>query len=782
MYAERGDTGGVLREPSASDADAAGGGFGKPLHRREDERLLTGGGRYVADLPVAGCLSMVFVRSPSPRARITAIHLEAAREVPGIAGIYTGRDVAGLPRPRINPVLGDVGAPDRPVLARDQVRAVGQPIVAVVAGSEAAAVEAADRIDVDLDPLEPICDPEAAIDAPPIFPETAGNVMAGKRWRSGDPETAFREAAVVAEVAIRHPRVAPAPLEGRATLAQWDREARRLTIRTGTQTPHRARDDVALALGLDPDRVRVVAPDVGGAFGMKASIYPEDVAVAFAARDLRRPVRWIAGRGEDLLAASHGRGASSRGRMAFDASGRILAMRADLTFPLGAWLTFSAIVPAWNAGRILPGPYAIGNTDVLVRAVVTNTAPVGICRGAGRPEAAMLLERLIDAGARKLGLDPVHVRRRNLVPARALPLARPNGTVLDSGDYPGLLDKTLALAGYDLLRRRRDRRRARDELVGLGWSLYVEPCGQGWESASVTLGGNGSFIAATGSSAQGQGRETAFAQIAARELAVPPGAVGIVHGDTEAVADGIGALASRSTAIGGSALQQAARALVEKARPLAARLLDVAPASVVLAEGGFSVKGTPGRSVAWDRIAASAAEELRAGATWTAHGEAWGCGCCLAQVSVDRSTGRIVPERLYYVDDAGTVVNPRLVDGQIAGGIAQGVGEALLERIVYDAHGQMLTGSLMDYALPRAGDVPDVRLDRMSVPSPCNPLGAKGAGEAGTIGAPPAIVNAVLDALAPLGVEHLDMPLTPERVWRAIREARDSGSRKGRHP
>lgn len=781
MYAERGDTGGVLQEPPASGA--TGGGFGKPLCRREDGRLLTGGGRYVADLHVAGCLSMVFVRSPLPRAEIRALHPDAAREAPGIAGIYTGRDVAGLPRPRINPVLGDLDLPpDRPVLARDQVRAVGQPIVAIVAESEAAALEAADLVDMDLEPLEPICDPEAAIAAPPLFPETTSNVVAGKRWRSGDPEAAFGEAAATAEVAIRHPRVAPAPLECRATLAQWDQEAERLTIRIGTQTPHRTRDDVAHALGLDPDQVRVVAPDVGGAFGMKASIYPEDVAVAFAARDLRRPVRWIAGRGEDLLAASHGRGASSRGRMAFDPSGRILAVQADLTFPLGAWLTFSAVVPAWNAGRILPGPYAIGNTDVFVRAVVTNTAPVGIYRGAGRPEAAMLLERLVDAGARKLGLDPAEVRRRNLVPAQALPLARPGGTILDSGDYPALLEKTLTLADYARLRRRLDRRRGRGELVGLGWSLYVEPCGQGGESASVTLEGNGRFTAATGSSAQGQGRETAFAQIAARELAVSPGAVRIVHGDTAAAPDGIGALASRSTAIGGSALQQAARALVEKARPLAARLLGVAPSSVILDDGGFSVEGTPGRAVAWDRIAASAGEALRADVTWTAHGEAWGSGCCLAQVSVDRSTGQVVPERLCYVDDAGTVVNPRLVDGQIAGGIAQGVGEALLERVVYDADGQMLTGSLMDYALPRADDMPDVRLDRMSVPSPFNPLGAKGVGEAGTIGAPPAIVNAALDALAPLGVERLDMPLTPERVWRAIREARDSGGRKGRNP
>lgn len=317
-------------------------------------------------------------------------------------------------------------------------------------------------------------------------------------------------------------------------------------------------------------------------------------------------MRWIASRQEDFVGASHGRGAVARGRMAFDASGRILALQADLIFPLGVWLTFSAMVPAWNAGRILPGPYAIGNVDVQVRAAVTNTAPVGIYRGAGRPEAAMLLERLLDIGARELGIDPVVVRQRNLVAAEQLPCARPNGTTLDSADYRALLARTLVLADYNRLRSAQSQRRERNELVGLGWCLYVEPCGQGWESASVTLEPEGRFTVATGSSAQGQGRETAFAQIAARELAVTPDMVTIVHGDTESVPHGVGALASRSAAIGGSALQKAARALIDKARPLGARLLDVAPSSVVLANGGLSVEGRADRFVAWERIAASA--------------------------------------------------------------------------------------------------------------------------------------------------------------------------------
>ena len=764
----------------SAQAEAPISGFGEPLRRREDPRLLTGDGRFVADLPAAGCLSMVFVRSPVARAAIRGLRLAAARAAPQVVEVYAGSELGSLPRPRVNPVLGELDPPRMPILAEGEVRAEGQPIVAIVAETEIAALEAAALVEMDLDPVEPICDAEAALHAPALFPEMSGNVVADRRWRSGSPDSGFAGAAVIAEVTIRHPRVAPAPLECRASLAQWDAEAECLTVWTGTQTPHRARDDLARALGLDQGQVRVVAPDVGGAFGMKASIYPEDFSVAFAACDLQRPVRWVAARHEDLVSAAQGRGAVTRGRMAFDTSGRILALQADLVFALGAWLPFSTIVPAWNASRTLPGPYAIEHVDVHVRAVVTNTAPVGIYRGAGRPEAAMLLERLLDTGARKLRFDPVAVRQRNLVSAESLPLERMNGTTLDSGDYRALLAKTMVSAGYGRLRSEQGPRRERNDLVGLGWCLYVEPCGQGWESASVTLEPQGRFTVATGSSAQGQGRETTFAQIAARELAVAPDRVRVVHGDTATVHRGVGAVASRSTAIGGSAVQQAVRALIDKARLVGACLLGVASSSLDPIDGGFAVADTPGhRVLSWSEIAARAPEVLHAHAVYAADGEAWGYGCCLAQVSVDRSTGQVGLERLHYVDDAGTVVNPRLVEGQIVGGIAQGIGEALLERVVYDREGRMRTGSLMDYALPRAGDMPALRLDRMYTPSPFNTLGAKGVGEAGAIGAPPAIVNAVLDALAPLGVEHIDMPLTPERVWRAIREADEAGLRGG---
>ena len=772
MHAERSNAARMLGEWRVPASDPSG--FGEPLTRREDARLLAGAGRFVADLPLSGCLSMVFVRSPMARASIRALRLGAARASPNVVRIYTGDDLGRLTPPRANPVMGEVPASDLPVLARSELHCVGQPLAAVVAESEAAALEAADRVELDLDSHEPVCDAQAALGAAPFFPESTDNVVVDKRWRNGDPEGGFTDAALVSEVTIRHPRVAAAPLECRATAARWDGETGHLTVWTGTQTPHRARDDIARALAIRPERVRAVAPDVGGAFGMKASIYPEDLAVAFAARDLQRPVRWTAGRQEDFLAASHGRGALTSGRMAFDASGRILALETELIFPLGAWLTFSAIVPAWNATRILPGPYAVENVDVRVRAVLTNTAPVGIYRGAGRPEAAMLLERLLDSGARTLGLDPASLRRRNLVPAEALPLARPNGTVLDSGNYSELLSKTMEQADYGNARRRQSRRRNRNELVGLGWSLYVEPCGRGWESASIALEKGGRFTVATGSSSQGQGRETTFAQIAARELAVTCDLITVVQGDTMTAPSGVGALASRSVAIGGSAVQQAARKMIEMACPLAARLLNASSPSIVLTVRGFCLSGSGKRSVSWGRIAETAGGALHASATYTADGEAWGSGCCLAEVSVDRSTGEVRLERFHHVDDIGTVVNPRLVEGQIAGGIAQGIGQTLLEDIVYDADGQLLAGSLMDYALPRAADQPDLRLDRMATPSPFNTLGAKGVGEAGTIGAPPAIVNAVLDALAPLGVGHVDLPLTPERVWRAIQSARDT--------
>ena len=481
MRAEQSQVSDTVEARGAPGATASG--FGAPLARREDARLLAGRGRFVADLAADGCLSMVFVRSPVSRASIAGLRLSEARAAPGVVGLYAGDTVASLTGPSMNPVLEAIDAPAMPILAQSDVRAVGQPVVAIVAESEAEALDSADKVEIDLEPLQPVCDPEAALAATALIAGMDGNTVVDNTWRAGDTESAFAGAAVTAEVTIRHPRIAPMPLECRATMAEWDEDSQRLTIWSSTQTPHRARSDLARALGLAWEQVRAVAPDVGGAFGMKASIFPEDILVAFAARELGRPVRWIASRHEDLVSASHGRGAVTRGRMAFDADGRILALTADLVFPLGAWATFSAVVPAWNASRILPGPYAVDHVDARVRAVVTNTAAVGIYRGAGRPEAAMLLERLIETGARSARSRPGYrAAAQPRFGTRRSPSTRPNGTVLDSGDYRGLAGEDadtgrLQSRLRDRLNRRRDQ--GRDSRPGGGASTSSPAVGDG---------------------------------------------------------------------------------------------------------------------------------------------------------------------------------------------------------------------------------------------------------------------------------------------------------------
>jgi len=524
-------------------------------------------------------------------------------------------------------------------------------------------------------------------------------------------------------------------LEPRAALAAYDIGSDLLTVWLSTQTPHRARADLAAILGRSEASIRVVAPDVGGAFGGKASLYPEEAAVALAALRLQMPVKWTATRSDEFLSATQGRGSTLHGELALSASGRMLGLRARACAPLGHWMAYSAVVPARNATRILPGPYRIPAVDLSAEGRHDPHAPVGIYRGAGRPEAAMLLERLADMAARRLNMDPAELRRLNLLPDSEFPAKLPAGGALDSGQYVGLLDDALALSGYAERRRRNEARRRQGEVCGIGIGFYVEPCGQGYESAALRHDGSGRFTVSTGSTAQGQGRETAFAQILADALRVRPEAIRVVHGDTSLCPVGVGALASRSTAIGGSAILMAVDRLADSLGGLPVGDWSDAPAHEV--------------SVVYE-----------------APGEAWSSGCCVAAIRIDRDTGVLTIESIIWVDDAGTVVNPMLVEGQLRGGLAQGLGEALMERIVYDADGQLLTGSLMDYAVPRAEDIPPVTLASRVTPSPSNLLGAKGVGEAGCIGVPAAIVNAAIDALAPFGVRHLDMPLTPEKLWR----------------
>ncbi len=697
-----------------------GGSIGQPMRRREDAALLRGEGSFVADRRPAGCLHVAFVRAERAGMRIAGIDTAAALACPGVAGVFTAADLGKVGSAGVNPLLPDLRPRSFEILAETWAATVGQPLAAIVARTEAQARDAAELVAVTL----------ADSHAPPA-PAGYDHV-----WRNGVAKPGHR-------VRARHARLAAMPMEPRGALAVW--RAGHLTVTLSTQTPHRARADLAAILGLDAGAIRVIASDVGGSFGGKASIFPEDVLTAWAAWRLREAVAWQGSRAEDLLAGTHGRGLSCAGELAMDATGRMVSLRAEIDAPLGHWMPFSAVVPGRNAGRILPGPYLVETVDIALRGRSCATAAMGIYRGAGRPEAAMLMERLVDRAARARGEDPVAFRRRHLIPRARMPFATPTGMVLDDGDFPVLLDRAVALSGYVRHRERQPDRRARGEIVGLGVAMYLEPCGEGWESATLRLRRDGSFLAGTGSSSQGQGRETAFAQILADALGVPPALIEVRHGDTDTTPPGIGALASRSTGIGGGALLAAAASLRAACLPA-------------------GVNAPTARH--WAEIAAAGEREVTE--KFTAAGEAWSSGCCIARIAIDGETGCIAIEQLTLVDDAGIVVNPMLLEGQLHGGIAQGIGEALMERIVYDRDGQLLTGSLMDYALPRATDIPPVALRSCPTATPVNPLGARGVGEAGCIGVPAAIVNAALDALAPFGVTDLDMPLTGETIWRAL--------------
>ncbi|WP_244628229.1 xanthine dehydrogenase family protein molybdopterin-binding subunit [Stappia taiwanensis] len=744
--------------------------MGEALRRREDRRLVTGQGRYVDDLTPEGCLHLEFVRSQFAHGEIVELDLEEARALDGVVAVFTAADLAGLGAAAINLLIPDVRPQPMHVLAAERVEAVGQPVAAIVATSRAIARDAAQLAGLDIEPL--------SVASGEDRPEVLTPEVLSHDWRSGDADAAFAAADHVVGVTVEHSLLAPMALEPRAALADW-REGR-LTAWLSTQTPHRARDDLARMLALPLAQVRVIAPDVGGAFGGKASIYPEDVMVAFAARRLGAPVKWCATRSDDLLAATHGRGATTSGELAVAADGTVLGLRAKLAFQLGSWMPFSAVIPARNAGRILPGPYRVEDIDIGAKGYFANRAAVGIYRGAGRPEATMLMERLMDEAARVLSLDPLEFRRRNLIAADAFPYATPTGETLDSGNYQALVDMARHHAGYDALRARQAELRRDGKIFGIGVSLYIEPCGQGWESATASLCRDGTIIAATGSSAQGQGRETAFSQIVADLMRVSPERVTVRHGDTGESPTGIGALASRSTAIGGGAMVRACEGLLEQIRRAGAELLQCGEDEIVPGDAGVSVASDQGRMATWEALAGHLLgpetgdpkeAALCSSVVFHADGEAWASGCCIASVIIDEDTGTPTIDEVVWVDDAGVVLNPMLVRGQLVGGMAQGLGEALMERIVYDEDGQMLTGSLMDYAVPRAADIPPVRIEKIETPSPTNPLGAKGVGEAGCIGIPAAIVNAVGDALSPFGVRGLQMPLTSERIWRAMHDA-----------
>jgi carbon-monoxide dehydrogenase large subunit len=758
---------------------------GRPVKRLEDPRLIKGQGQYVEDVKLPGLVYVAFLRSPHAHARVTALRTDAARGAPGVIRVVTAADLGPLGTLPAMATLPGLKQARCQFLAGEVVDATGVPVAAVVAESPSLARDALELIEVEYAPLPAVSDPEQALrpGAPLAHPELGTNQAFSWPLKGGDVEAALASAAHVVKVRLDHNRLAGAPMEPRGVVAQYTPGTEELTLWLTTQNPFLSRADLAAVLGFPEQKLRVIAPDVGGGFGVKGPLYREEVVAAVLARQLGRPIQWMSSRHEDLLTTIQARAAITEAEAAVTAEGEITGLRVRAIFDLGAHLLSSSLIPPLsNSGHVL-GPYKIANAELLSLGVYTNTAPTGPYRGSGRPVGIYLIERILDEAARVTGLDPVEIRRRNLVPPEAFPYRTPFGTAYDSGNYARALDRVLELADYKALRREQAEARRRGELMGIGVATYVESTNvQGWESGVVRVERSGKVTAVTGASPHGQGHETTFAQVIADHLGVAYEDVIVRHGDTLGAPQAIGTFGSRSAGLGGSALARAAVELREKGRRLAARLLEASPEDIQPVPGGFQVKGVPEKVVTWARLGdfahrpaglpAGETPGLEATVFFRQDQPAWSFGAGLGVVRIDRDTGQVRLTRFIAVDDCGNAINPMLVEGQIVGGFAQGLGQTLLERIAYGEEGQLLTGTFMEYAMPRADDMPELTVDRTVTPSPLNPLGVKGVGEGSACVAPPAIVNAVLDALAPLGIRHVDMPLTSEKIWAALRGAR----------
>ena len=745
--------------------------IGQRVLRKEDPRFLTGRGRYVDNLELDAALHATFVRSPFPHARIVDVDASATD-----ARVLTAADVGLQPRAVHFPGIDD--RMRRPPLARDVVRFAGEIVAVVLTESRADGVDQAELVFVDYDPLPVVIDPEEALRGETLlFPEAGTNVCA--ELEGGD-EDLFDGCEVVASGRVVSQRMAPAPLEPRSTAAWLDGDGR-LHAWLSTQTPHSDRDGLAEALGLDAAQVRVVGPDVGGGFGAKG-LSAEDLIVAWLARETGRPVRWTESRSENMLAIGHARAQIMDFTIGGSRDGVVEAYRLDVVHDAGAYPWIGAFLPMLTKW-MQTGVYAIPRVAYASRSVVTNTAPTTAFRGAGRPEAAQAVERAIDTFAAEVGLDPAEVRRRNFVRADAFPFSTPAGVTYDSGDYERSLDLALEAAGYEELRAEQARRREAGETrrLGIGLSVYVEITNGGAEPefGAVEITPEGGALLRTGSFQHGQGHETSYAQVVADRLGMPLESVTVVFGDTDVVARGGGTYGSKSLQAGGTAAAQASTEVVERARQLVAEELEAHVGDVVLDldAGRFHVTGAPEPSLSWAELAARLVErealaELSVEQDFKPDAGTFPFGTHVAVVTVDTETGAVELERLVAVDDAGRIISPVIAEGQRHGGIGSGIGQALYEEFVYDEDGNPLTGSFLGYAFPSAAELPSFELVPMETPTPMNELGAKGIGESGTIGATPAVHNAVVDALASLGVRHVDMPANGENVWRAIRSAR----------
>jgi len=766
-------------------------GSGQAVRRVEDESLLTGAGQFVDDHNLPGQAHVMFLRSPHAHARVLGVDTKAAAGMPGIVAVVTGED---LVRAGVKPLPSSAdfrradgsptAAPPRHALAVDTVRFVGEAVAAVVADTPAAARDALEAIDVRYDVLPCVVDARAAVaaGAPQVWPAASGNVAA--EIRHGDAAAAakaFASAAHVVALDLFNQRLAPSPIEPRALVASYDAESGRITLRASSQTPAGLRDALCgEVLGIATDKVRVVVGDVGGGFGMKTGLYPEDVVLAYCTRELKRPLKWCAERIDEFLAASHGRDLASRAELALDASGRVLALRVASLANLGAYAT-----PAGVVIQLLIGPwvstsiYDIPRIDVGIKGVLTHTSPTGAYRGAGRPEAIYLIERLMDAAARKLAMDPAELRRRNMIRPAQMPYKNPMDKTYDSGNFELVLDKAIELADWTGFEARRAESKNRGQLRGRGMAAFLEWTGADVfeEQVTATVSGDGYVELFSATQAMGQGLATTYAQLAVDVFDVPIEKIRIVQGDTDR-GTGFGSAGSRSLFVGGSAIKVASERTVQKAQDLAAAALEAAASDIEYAEGAFTVMGTDRRIGLFELARRQPQHEIRLVSVSSVAGPTWPNGCHICEAEVDPDTGHVAIVSYASVNDVGRVVNPMIVIGQLDGGAVQGIGQALCENFVYDAEsGQALTATFMDYALPHSSIVTDFRTT-MDESTPClnNAMGVKGVGELGTIGATPAVVNAVIDALARAGVDKaldvLQMPLTSERVWRALHAAR----------
>jgi len=755
--------------------------LGHSVRRREDPRLVTGTGRYVDDIQPEKCLHVAFVRSTLAHAAIRTIDVQAAAAAPGVVAVLTAADL-GLPARVGFPMVPAALA--RPPLAVGHVRFVGEPVALVVAESPGEAVDAAQLVGLDLEPLDVAVDAEAARHAASVllFPAHGSNVANHIASR------ADADVLAGAEVTIRgrfvNQRLAPVPMEPEAILVVP--EAGRLLVWATSQTPFGLRAALASSLAMAPDEIRVVVGDMGGGFGAKAGARPELIVIAAAARKLGRPVKWIETRSENMVGMTHGRGQVQKVELGATRDGRLVGLRARVVADIGAYPGIGMLLP-FLTGQMASGVYAIPAIDYEADCVVTNTTPLGAYRGAGRPEAAAMVERAMDMLAVELGIDPADLRRRNLIAPDRFPYTTAGGATYDSGQYERALDKLLEISAYRKLRAEQARRReGGDRLqLGIGLSVYVEvtAVGIGPEWGAVRIETDGTATVRCGTTSFGQGHETSLAQIAAEQLGLPLESVVVIQSDTDAVERGSGTVGSRSMQHGGSAVHQAARAVRDKARDLASHLFEASPEDIVFVGGAVGVAGVPERALSWAELAAAASDRKRlpegmepglaADADFAGDGSyPFGAHCAVVEVDTEIGDARLI--RFFAVDDCGRIINPLLAEGQVHGGIAQGIGQAMLEEVIFDDHGTPRTASMVDYLIPSIGEVPEVVTATTETPSPNNPLGAKGIGESGTIGSTPAIQNAVVDALSHLGVRHVDMPLTPERVWAALAAAKPS--------